>query len=74
MKSKLFKEEIVGNKGRKFGASPDYFPCVLVDDDGSEIPMLFTGNQLKVAMERASKNPEDIPEAEGKTFWEWLLG
>jgi len=72
MKSKVLKEESVGNKERKFGAAPKYYPCMLVDHDGSEVPMLFTSNQLKVAMERASKNPEDIEG--GKSFWEWLMG
>ena len=71
MKSKVFKADSVRNGERKFGAAPLYYPCMLVDNDGSEIPMLLTSNQLKVAMERASKNPEDLP---GKSFWEMLLG
>lgn len=74
MKSKIFKEDIVKNKKRKFGACAKYHPCLMVHEDGEEVPMLFTSNQLKVAQRRATKNPEDIPEAEGMTFWDWLLG
>lgn len=51
----------VENQQRKFGAAPKYVFVYLEDSEGdNERPYLFTPNQLKVAAERAQKNPEDL--------------
>jgi hypothetical protein len=45
----------VVNKDRKSGANSHYW---LVETDAG--PLLFTDHQIRVAWERAQKNPEDV--------------
>jgi len=76
MKSKIFLEEEVKNKERRFGSDSFYIPVIIVNTDGyngtpSEKPALFTNSQIDVATERAARNPEDIPE--DITFFEHLM-
>lgn len=71
MKSELRLDEVVSNEDRKFGANMYYYPCIVVDAEGNEHNALFTADQIEVALDRASKNPEDIPE---ETLWDWLFG
>jgi len=70
MKSIIHLTESVVNKDKKFAANDTYYPCRVEFNDGLVGNALFTKNQIEVAIERASKNPEDIPE---KTFWESLI-
>lgn len=70
MKSIMFLDESVDNKDRKFGASDEYFPVRVITEDGQEINALFTQDQLATAIQRALRNPEDIP---NKTLWEKIF-
>lgn len=72
MRSKLYLEEEVDNKDRKFGSALKYQPVLLVDEDGNEIPALFTEDQIATAVQRALRNPEDIPK--GKSIWDIIFG
>lgn len=71
MKGKVYLEESVDNQDRKFGSALEYFPCYVVDEDGNNIPALFTEDQIATAIQRAHRNPEDIPE---KSFLERIFG
>ncbi len=62
MKSKVILKEKVENKDRLFGSGLSYYPVMVVDEDGEEIPALFTRDQVDTAISRAERNPEDIPE------------
>jgi len=61
MKSVIFLSEKVVNKNHKFGEVDAYFPAFVQDEDGNKKPALFTENQIEVAINRASRNMEDIP-------------
>ena len=71
LKSKVETSERVKNKERRFGSALEYFPAMVIDDTGKEIPVLFTKNQLDVAAKRAEKNMEDMP-ADGN-WYDWLF-
>lgn len=60
MKSRIHRNEVVANRGRKFGADGIYYPVVIVDSAG-ERRALFTAEQLDAAAARAEANPEDWP-------------
>lgn len=66
MNSTIKLTEQVENKDRKFGSALAYYPAVIVDEDGNKFNALFTAGQIERAVNRAEKNPEDIP---GKTTW-----
>jgi len=70
MKSKLFIEEKVKNEERKFGEANEYYPVRIEYSNDNIQNALFTESELKIAIERAGKNPEDIPD---KTIWESLV-
>lgn len=53
---------VVENKDKKFGAADEYYAVWVENSTGLEYPLLFTQREVKVAMDRASKNPEDIPQ------------
>lgn len=72
IKSKIDMTEEVENKERTFGSNLSYYPAYVVVSKGEEVPALFTPGQLKRAMERAARNPEDLEEDES-TFWGWLF-
>jgi|TARA_E500000318_G_scaffold22530_1_gene22949 hypothetical protein len=55
------KIQLVENKERKFGAAEEYFAVWVENTKGKEYPLLFTDRELRVAIDRAEKNPEDIP-------------
>ena len=65
MESNICKAEKVDNKERKFGEVMEYYPCRI---DGE--PALFTRHQMDIAILRARRNPEDIPE--DQSFWSFL--
>lgn len=71
MDSKMFLKEKVNNEDRKFGSTKEYFPCRIEDEEGNIINALFTEDQIATAVQRALRNPEDIPE---KTIWESIFG
>lgn len=65
MDSILFLAEKVENKQRRFGGDQHYYPAVVVCPDGEKTHALFTGDQISKARQRATVNPEDIPERKG---------
>jgi len=66
MKSKIYADEVVKNKQGKTTSRSRYYPCLIIA--GSLIhTALFTRNQLDTAIERAGKNPEDVPVEQ--SFW-----
>jgi hypothetical protein len=75
MKSEIHLDEAVENTERKFGSWSEqgYFPAFVIRQDGTKQPALFTKSQIEIAVVRAKKNPEDMPEAE-KSLWEALFG
>lgn len=62
--------EVVDNTERKFGEALEYYPVRVKTKEGEDSWAMFTENEIKDAMERASKNKEDIP----KTLWKKLFG
>ena len=60
MKSKILKDERISNDERIFGSAKHYYPCRIKTEDGEELVALFTEDQLKIAIARAGKNPEDV--------------
>ncbi len=72
MDSIICMNEVVKNADRRFGANLEYYPCYIETEDGERAPALFTLNDLETAMERAERNPEDIPHE--RSFWDFLLG
>lgn len=71
MKSKLFLQESVDNKDRKFGSALTYYPCYIEGSTGDVVNALFTHDQIEDAISRAIVNPEDMPKT---SLWEALLG
>lgn len=72
MRSRIYAQDRVDNTERKFGSAQAYYPAVLhTEGVAGDIPMLFTGQQIDEAMERAAKNPEDVPKP--KTWLEKLV-
>lgn len=71
MKSKIILTEEVDNKDRKFGSSQTYYPVHIITESGTEINALFTDDQIATAIQRALRNPEDIPE---DSIWEAIFG
>jgi hypothetical protein len=59
--SVLNKKEEVENKNAHMNADKSYFPCYVLDKEGKEHQALFTEEQINTAIERGSKNREDIP-------------
>ena len=74
IESTIKLEEKVDNKERKFGASQDYFPVYITSENDEPIPALFTGNQLKVAIDRAKINEEDVPQQDRGGFLSFIFG
>ena len=71
MKSKIYLEEVVDNKDRKFGSTLEYYPIRIEAENGDIVNALFTKSQLDKAIFRAYSNPEDVPET---TVWESIFG
>jgi len=70
MESTIKMNEIVFNSERRFGSAKEYYPALVEGSNGNKKPALFTEDQILLAMERAERNPEDIPK--DQTFWNWL--
>jgi len=66
--NKTIKAERIGdlkeviNRNPRFHAAKKYNYIRVQFPNGMEVPLLFTNNQIKRAIERANKNPEDLPE------------
>ncbi len=71
VKSEIFLKEEVENKERIFGSTDKYFPVIIVNQNNEKQTALFTKNQIREAIDRAKRNPEDIPE--NITFWKSLF-
>ncbi len=71
VKSQIFLKEEVKNKERIFGSTDKYFPVIIIDQNSEKQTALFTQNQIREAINRAKRNPEDIPE--NITFWKSLF-
>jgi hypothetical protein len=72
MDSKIYLNDVVDNKERKFGANPQYVCCEVVFEDGRTLPSMFTFSNIEIAIDRANKNKEDIPKHE--SWWCKLFG
>ena len=68
--SKILFEDKVDNTDRKFGSALEYFPVKVVKSDGQESWAMFTEAEIDKAIDRASKNKEDIP----KSLWDKFFG
>ena len=51
----------VDNKDKKWNENSAYYPIQVELEDGNAVWLMFTHNQLRVAYDRAKRNPEDIP-------------
>ena len=51
----------VDNREKKPSAADVYNHIRVQLDDGTEVHMLFTDNEMRRAIDRAKKNPEDLP-------------
>ena len=51
----------VENTKKHFAANSKYNYIRVELEDGKEIPLLFTDAEIKRAVDRAKKNPEDLP-------------
>ncbi|MFZ5773062.1 MAG: hypothetical protein ACOY4W_16705 [Thermodesulfobacteriota bacterium] len=74
IKSVIRTDEKIDNQARRFGAAREYFPCLIQDRDGNQVPAMFTMDQLDVATARAAANPEDCEELQGQSLWERIFG
>lgn len=52
---------IVENTQKVTNADSQYYYIRVQMPDGTELPLLFTDTEFKVGVERAEKNPEDLP-------------
>jgi hypothetical protein len=69
--SRIFASERRSNLARKFGSGTNYYLAHL-DDGGTVRPLLFTEDQIAVALERAANNPEDVAPPARLPFSTWL--
>ena len=74
MKSKIYTSDYIKNTKRTWRENPTYFFVHIYFDRGKSsynptpFPAMFTHNQIKEAMERAQRNPEDIPKPKLSIF------
>ena len=61
--SKIYQENKVENTERKFGSALEYHPVKVVATTGEETWALFTETEIEKAVDRATKNKEDIPQS-----------
>lgn len=69
--SRIYASERRANSERKFGSGASYYVAHM-DDAGTLRPLLFTEDQIAVALERANNNPEDVAPAARLPFSTWL--
>ncbi len=70
MDSKIYLDEKVENRDRRFGSQLEYYPTKIVIQPGEMTSALFTKHQIDEAIARAERNPEDMP---GESFWQKLF-
>jgi hypothetical protein len=60
--SRIVLSEQIDNTERRFGSNEIYYPAFMskTEDREGGVALLFTENELRIAAERAEKNPEDI--------------
>ena len=68
--SSIRLDEKVENTERKFGAALEYYPVEVITESGETQWAMFTQSEIDVAIDRATKNKEDIP----KSLWESIFG
>ncbi|MFN7782286.1 MAG: hypothetical protein ACK5PG_06090 [Lysobacterales bacterium] len=71
VRSRIYASERTPNTERKFGSGASYY-CAHIDDGDTLRPLLFTEDQIAVALERAMNNPEDVAPAAPMPFSHWL--
>ena len=71
--SVIDKRERVSNSERKFGSAKEYYPCKVILEDGTETVAMFTENEMHWAIDRANKNPEDVPTG-STSLWGMIFG
>jgi len=54
--------QLVDNQNRRPLAAHEYNHVILQFPDGKKRHLLFTDHQIKAALTRADRNPEDLPE------------
>ena len=79
MKSKIYESDKIENLKRYKTANKMYYKAEFYDENDNTKPMLFTVSDIKKALDRGSKNPEDfevatVGEEEVKGFWATLFG
>ena len=55
--------QTVENQQKKPNAAEEYNHIRVQLESGEEVHMLFTDNEVRRAISRAGKNPEDLPKA-----------
>ena len=68
--STIHLNDKVENTERKFGEALEYYPVEVVLENGDSQWAMFTKGEIDSAVERATKNKEDIP----KSLWESIFG
>jgi hypothetical protein len=53
---------IIENTNKITNADSEYYYIRVQMPDGSELPLMFTDYEFNEAIERAKRNPEDVPE------------
>lgn len=53
---------VIENTNKITNADGEYYYIRVQMPDGTELPLMFTDYEFNVAIERAKKNTEDIPE------------
>jgi hypothetical protein len=74
MKSEIYLSDKVKNKDRHPAANPYYYPINVVFPSGEQRVGMFTLHDIQEAIQRAQKNPEDIPQGTTKGFWAKVFG
>lgn len=78
MRSRIYLDEKVPNKDRRFGQATEYFPVTVVTGKRRRIALL-TGAQLAEGMTRYEANTEDVSppsrwQRMASSFRRWLFG
>jgi len=60
MKSCISLNEVIDNTDRHFGSAIKYYPCTIINENGDESIAMFTTDQIAIAIDRSSKNKEDV--------------
>ena len=60
-RNRVYLEERRENKAHKFGETNGYTFISIISHSGKELPGFLTDSQIREALQRAKRNPEDIP-------------